>query len=116
MNPKPGTDIEDLVRARAHKIWIEEGQPEGRSEAHWQRAQDEFQRELAAAKPHPEIAASLSEPSASPDAGVSAQPDLGVTATPDPGKSAKPDKGVTASPAAKVKSAAAPRKGPAKKG
>ena len=69
MNRKPGTDIEALVRARAHKIWIEEGQPEGRSEHHWQRAQDELHRELSAAKP----AKGLSEPSASPDAGLDAK-------------------------------------------
>lgn len=100
MNPKPNTDIEDLVRERAHKIWIEEGQPEGRSEAHWQRAQDELQRELAAARPHPEMTASLSEPSASPDAGVTA----------------RPDPGVTAKPSTKVKTEAPRKGGPSRKG
>lgn len=30
---------EDEVRQIAHKIWVEEGQPEGRDQEHWQRAE-----------------------------------------------------------------------------
>jgi hypothetical protein len=29
---------EERIRARAHQIWEEEGRPEGRSDAHWERA------------------------------------------------------------------------------
>lgn len=29
---------EDRVRAIAHKLWVDEGMPEGRAEAHWLQA------------------------------------------------------------------------------
>jgi len=29
---------EDLVRARAYQIWLDEGRPHGRHEIHWQKA------------------------------------------------------------------------------
>ena len=29
---------EDRVRAVAHALWLEEGQPDGRAEAHWLKA------------------------------------------------------------------------------
>ena len=34
--PKPPSD--DEIRALAHKLWEDEGRPEGQSESHWQRA------------------------------------------------------------------------------
>lgn len=93
-------DIEDLVRERAHKIWIDEGQPEGRAEDHWLRAQEELQRELAAAKPHPEIATALEpELAAAPQqqaAGIipDSEPIPEVDPVPDPGvKESKPTAG-----------------------
>jgi hypothetical protein len=30
--------IEERIRARAHRLWEEEGRPEGRAEAHWEQA------------------------------------------------------------------------------
>jgi hypothetical protein len=36
---------EHRIRERAYGIWIEEGQPNGRDLAHWQRAHQELQRE-----------------------------------------------------------------------
>jgi hypothetical protein len=30
--------IEARIRARAHRLWEEEGWPEGRAEAHWEQA------------------------------------------------------------------------------
>lgn len=30
------------IRERAYEIWEEEGQPQGRSDIHWQRAMEEF--------------------------------------------------------------------------
>jgi hypothetical protein len=36
---------EQRIRERAYGIWIEEGQPNGRDLAHWQRAHQELQRE-----------------------------------------------------------------------
>jgi len=36
---------EDRIRERAYGIWIEEGRPQGRELAHWQRAHHELQHE-----------------------------------------------------------------------
>ena len=33
-------DFEERVRRRAHKIWVDEGQPEGRADAHWDMARE----------------------------------------------------------------------------
>jgi hypothetical protein len=33
-------DFEKRVRARAYKLWQEEGCPEGRAEVHWERARE----------------------------------------------------------------------------
>ncbi|MGU3495812.1 DUF2934 domain-containing protein [Xanthobacteraceae bacterium A53D] len=33
------TRIDDRVRERAHRIWEEEGKPDGMSELHWARAE-----------------------------------------------------------------------------
>ena len=33
-------DFERRIRERAHQIWMEEGQPEGREEAHWEMARE----------------------------------------------------------------------------
>lgn len=38
MTAKSLASSEDHVRAIAHKLWLEEGMPEGRAEAHWLRA------------------------------------------------------------------------------
>lgn len=32
--------LEQRIRERAHHIWMEEGQPAGREEAHWQMARE----------------------------------------------------------------------------
>ena len=44
-------DRETLIRDRAHAIWEEEGQPEGRDRAHWERAAAEIDAEERAGKP-----------------------------------------------------------------
>jgi hypothetical protein len=33
-------DLEERVRARAYKLWLEEGCPEGRAEVHWDQARE----------------------------------------------------------------------------
>ncbi len=38
MTAEPLASSEDRVRAIAHKLWIDEGMPEGRAEAHWRQA------------------------------------------------------------------------------
>jgi hypothetical protein len=40
---------EDRVRAIAHKLWVDEGMPEGRAEAHWLQALDIANAETLAA-------------------------------------------------------------------
>ena len=94
-------DIEDLIRARAHKIWEDEGRPEGRSDSHWRQAQDELQRELAEAKPHPEITTELAPERAAVPSADSGLGDI----IPDTGPASDP--GVAAArPRARAKSSA----------
>lgn len=51
------TDLEQRIRVRAHKIWEEEGRPEGRDEVHWHMArelialEDNFEHTLKPAPP-----------------------------------------------------------------
>ena len=33
-------NFDERVRQRAHRLWVEEGCPEGRSEIHWQKARE----------------------------------------------------------------------------
>ena len=33
-------DLHQRIRERAHKLWQEEGSPEGRAEAHWEQARE----------------------------------------------------------------------------
>jgi len=33
-------DFEERVRQQAYRLWVEEGCPEGRSEAHWDKARE----------------------------------------------------------------------------
>jgi hypothetical protein len=42
-------DATDQIRQLAHKIWEDEGKPDGRAEAHWQMAQDMMQKTAAKA-------------------------------------------------------------------
>ncbi len=39
------TPSEDRIRAIAHALWLQEGQPEGRADAHWAMANDLASRE-----------------------------------------------------------------------
>jgi hypothetical protein len=40
-------DQEQRIRARAYRIWEEEGRPEGRAEVHWDMARATFSFRLA---------------------------------------------------------------------
>ncbi len=44
-------ETEDRVRAVAHALWLEEGQPDGRDEAHWLTALEIVSAQAAEAKP-----------------------------------------------------------------
>jgi hypothetical protein len=41
-------DIERAIRERAHDIWLREGGPPDRAEAHWQQARTEIEAAIAA--------------------------------------------------------------------
>jgi hypothetical protein len=41
-------DRQERIRSRAHRIWVEEGQPAGQHERHWQQAVADVDREDAA--------------------------------------------------------------------
>jgi len=43
-------DLESKIRARAHRIWQQEGSPEGRAHDHWHQAQREIDAEETARK------------------------------------------------------------------
>ena len=49
-------ELDQRIRAHAHRIWVEEGQPDGRSEDHWDMA-----RELVAIEDH-QLDATLPNP------------------------------------------------------
>jgi hypothetical protein len=36
---------ERLIRERAYQIWVDEGRPEGRADAHWEQAEKEIASE-----------------------------------------------------------------------
>ena len=36
-----GLSSEELIRLRAHAIWVAEGEPKGREKEHWERARRE---------------------------------------------------------------------------
>jgi hypothetical protein len=37
--------VENRIRERAHQIWIEAGEPEGKHHEHWERAREEIEKE-----------------------------------------------------------------------
>jgi hypothetical protein len=45
--PAALTELEEIIRQRAHAIWEAEGKPEGKAIEHWQRAQVEIAAERA---------------------------------------------------------------------
>lgn len=42
------TDIEQRIRERAHRLWLQEGRPEGRADEHWAAARHQIEAEVAA--------------------------------------------------------------------
>jgi hypothetical protein len=39
-DPLSDPEMEERIRAKAHRIWEEEGRPPGRAEAHWEMARE----------------------------------------------------------------------------
>jgi len=58
-NDEIKTDLEERIRERAYKIWLDEGKPEGRHLQHWELAKLAIDEEDALpqmVKPAPDIA------------------------------------------------------------
>ncbi|SDH16432.1 DUF2934 domain-containing protein [Pelagibacterium luteolum] len=51
------SNIEDRIRQRAHEIWLQEGQPSGRENEHWEQAKGEI--ESTSTDPDPDLTESL---------------------------------------------------------
>jgi len=56
--------LQDEIRARAHEIWLREGQPEGRELVHWHQAE----AEIAGAQRKPARKPSADKAAATPKA------------------------------------------------
>lgn len=56
---------EDRIRARAHQIWLNEGQPSGHEQRHWEQAAAEVDaEEIKPKKPAAKRAATAKKPAA----------------------------------------------------
>ena len=44
MSPQPAVLTEENISALAHRIWEEEGQPEGKAEDHWRMAKRQLEQ------------------------------------------------------------------------
>lgn len=40
-------DLQERIRQRAYELWREDGQPEGKENEHWERAQSEIEGDPA---------------------------------------------------------------------
>lgn len=45
-------DREEMIRERAYRIWVDQGQPEGKDQEHWVLASQEIEQQAAAPKRH----------------------------------------------------------------
>lgn len=95
-------DREERIKARAHAIWEEEGQPESRSADHWERAEREIDSEAAQQGGNEETGAALASvaeaDAAVSDAGGSAAADNDVRLQEGAEGSAQLHEDVTGSP------------------
>lgn len=62
-------DIEDKIRAKAHELWLADGQPDGKADEHWQAAEAIVRAEAETKpktprKPRTAKAATAKEPTA----------------------------------------------------
>ena len=60
------TQIEERVRTVAYSLWLAEGRPEGRAEAHWFKASELVNAEVGEAVPVPRKRAAIAQRKASP--------------------------------------------------
>jgi hypothetical protein len=59
MHRKQAMDREELIKARAHAIWEQEGRPDDRAAEHWERAEREIDSEAAKEGGNEETGAAL---------------------------------------------------------
>ena len=55
-------DLEKRIRKRAYRLWIEEGQPQGKAEAHWELARIAIALEDAKPQMQRPVATPTAEP------------------------------------------------------
>jgi hypothetical protein len=55
-------DLEKKIRERAHRMWLDEGQPVGKAEAHWELAKIAIALEDARPQMQRPVASGTSEP------------------------------------------------------
>jgi Protein of unknown function (DUF2934) len=70
------TDDEKRIRIRAHRIWEEEGRPEGRAEIHWNMARELIAVEVEDTSKSVALPVAEAEPSKEATAKVGALPTL----------------------------------------
>lgn len=72
--------IDQRIRQRAHQIWIDEGHPEGRADAHWDIARELIaieDHQLEASKPNPAARGQEATPNFEPVEPIEAVESLG---------------------------------------
>lgn len=67
-------DDQDLIRARAHQIWENEGRPDGRHVEHWEMASAEIAAEAKPAKKPASLAKARASKAAKKAEAVTAAP------------------------------------------
>jgi hypothetical protein len=55
-------DLEQRIRGRAYRLWVEEGQPQGKAEAHWELARIAIALEDAKPQMQRPVAGPTAEP------------------------------------------------------
>lgn len=110
------SDREEKIRERAYRLWVEEGQPEGRHDQHWEEARRQIDAEekganakaaSGEAKPKTRRAAAAAPAAAKSSAKTAAKPAAAKTTTVAKAAPAKPS---PAKPAAKETPSATPDK------
>jgi hypothetical protein len=78
-------DIERAIRERAHEIWMQEGCPEDRAEAHWHQARAEIEAAVAEQRLDTEVADSFPASDPPSHSGITGAGTTGSGTTGEPG-------------------------------
>lgn len=79
-------DLERRIRERAHRLWEQEGRPEGRDAQHWAQAREMVEREAGPADGHD---SSVGDPGTVWDSGEAGGPSTAPAAEPPRRKSTR---------------------------